>query len=94
VSGHSNLTDTSMWNATDAVRFTDSAGVRWRVVDRAAPAPDVAPNGLIAHCLIFLSESIVRRVWIFPKEWRRLSPAALEALTDRLQPAQPGPPRA
>jgi hypothetical protein len=34
--------------------------------------------------LIFLSESIVRRVWTFPADWRQLSAAALEALTDRL----------
>jgi hypothetical protein len=69
--------DTSLWNAPDAVHFTDSAGVSWRVVD-------YAPNEAVAHCLIFLSESIVRRVRIFPNNWRWLSPAALEALTDRL----------
>jgi hypothetical protein len=70
-------TDTSMWNAADAVRFIDSAGVPWRVVD-------YAPNEKAPLCLIFLSESIVRRVRTFPRDWRRLSPAALEALTERL----------
>ena len=69
--------DRSLWNAPDAVRFTDSAGIPWRIVD-------YTPNDGAAHCLIFLSESIVRRVRTFPKNWRWLSPAALEALTDRL----------
>lgn len=72
---------TSMWNAPDAVRFTDGDGVAWRVVDYVAPD---APNERGAHSLIFLSESIVRRVWTFPADWRQLSAAALEALTDRL----------
>lgn len=69
--------ETSLWNAPDAVHFTDSAGICWRVVH-------CAPNESAGHCLIFLSESIVRRVRTFPNEWRWLSPAALEALTDRL----------
>jgi len=72
-----NRPDTSMWNAPDALRFTDSAGVSWRVVDHA-------PNEEAGHCLIFLSETVVRRVRTFPKDWRRLSAAALEALTERL----------
>ena len=70
-------TDTSMWDMPDAVRFIDSAGVPWRVVD-------YAPNEEAAHCLIFLSESIVRRVRTFPTDWRQLAPAALEALTEHL----------
>ena len=81
MSDHSNPTHTSMWTAPDAVRFTDTAGVPWRVVDSVAPD---AANEETGRCLIFLSESIVRRVRIHPTDWRRLSPAALEALTERL----------
>ena len=71
-----------MWNAPDAVRFTDSAGIKWRVVDYIASN---APNERASHSLIFLSESVVRRVWTFPDDWRGLSPAALEALTECLE---------
>jgi hypothetical protein len=33
------------------------------------------------RCLIFSSETAIRRVWRFPVEWRRLAEAELEALS-------------
>ena len=66
-----------LWNAADAVRFTDSQGTTWRVVERETAH---VPGARGARCLIFLLEGVVRRAWAYPPGWLTLPPAALEAL--------------
>ena len=42
-----------------------------------------APWGRAERCLIFMSEYLVRRVWMVPDDWRSLSARELEALSWR-----------
>jgi hypothetical protein len=80
MSGAFNPVDAPLWNAGDAVRFTDAEGIAWRVVERSAVH---VPGSHGPWCLIFLSEGLVRRVWSYPPGWRTLAPTALESLTLR-----------
>ena len=68
-----------MWNDPTAVHFVDGKGVWWRVIERAT---DTLPGARGSHCLIFMCEAIVRRVWTYPADWRALSSTGLEQLTD------------
>jgi hypothetical protein len=63
-----------------AVSFMDADGESWRVTER--DCRDV-PGARGTRCLIFMSESVFRRVWLYPAEWRALSAIALEALSWR-----------
>jgi hypothetical protein len=63
-----------------AVEFMDADGESWRVTER--DCRDV-PGARGARCLIFMSESVFRRVWVYPADWRTLSAAALEELSWR-----------
>ena len=58
--------------------FQDAAGVSWRVFE--------LPAGAAAHvswspCLIFESDTAVRRVRNFPPHWSALSPLDLERVS-------------
>lgn len=66
-----------LWDAPDAVRFIDGDGIAWRLVERGAAE---VPGARGAACLICLSEKVVRRLWQYPRHWRTLAPAELEAL--------------
>ena len=55
-----------------------ATGERWCVREAA---PSTLPGHEGARCLIFASDMILRRVWTYPADWRRLSPAELVALS-------------
>jgi hypothetical protein len=63
-----------------AIEFADAAGEPWRVTERDCRG---APGARRARCLVFMSESVFRRVWSYPAEWRTLAAAALEELSWR-----------
>lgn len=69
-----------LWHAEDAVRFTDANGVAWRVVECASAH---VPGARGPRCLLFFSEGLARRVWVYPPHWRTLPPLALAALMRR-----------
>jgi hypothetical protein len=56
------------------IEFVDAANVYWRVKERNSGAD---PGARGARCLVFSSEQAVRRVWVYPPEWRTLSNASL-----------------
>jgi hypothetical protein len=64
----------------DTVTVRDDRHVRWSISER--DAADV-PGARGPRCLVFMSESTVRRIWTYPASWRRLSPDALLALSER-----------
>ena len=65
------------------VVFRDPADLSvWRVREGDCPPGMAAPPGR-TRCLIFESESVVRRVWDFPADWRRLAPEELLAVSWR-----------
>lgn len=59
--------------------FTDHAsGHHWSVVEVSTAT---LPGARRSHCLIFVTESSVRRVWHYPDDWRALNDAQLVALS-------------
>lgn len=58
--------------------FRDGAGCVWNVYEVAAGAVPWAKG---RRCLLFDSESAIRRVWRYPPDWRTLSEAELETLS-------------
>jgi len=60
--------------------FRDAAGCTWSAHEVAAGAVPWAHG---PRCLLFGSETVVRRVWDYPPDWRALSDAELEALSWR-----------
>ena len=60
--------------------FRDAAGCTWSVHEVAAGAVPWAHG---PRCLLFGSETAIRRVWHYPPEWRTLSDAELETLSWR-----------
>jgi hypothetical protein len=63
-----------------AIDFADAAGEFWRVTERDCRS---VPGARGARCLVFMSESVFRRVWSYPADWRALAAAALEELSWR-----------
>jgi hypothetical protein len=68
-------------NVVSPVRrtFVDTVGRGWSVreVDMIGLAWARGP-----HCLLFDTDGMVRRVWVYPADWAYLSDAALLALSD------------
>ena len=62
-------------------RFTDSAGVRWRVSERWVYVSRISPA---IHCLVFDSGHALRHVQDFPFDWDALTAEELEALSWQL----------
>lgn len=60
------------------VEFVDPTYVQWRVSERDARRD---PGARADVCLIFSCNGMVRRVWDYPADWRRLSAAELLALS-------------
>ena len=59
------------------VRFTDSAGITWRVYERDLRiGHDPAPR----RCLVYDNDAVWRRVTDYPADWATLPSVALEAL--------------
>jgi hypothetical protein len=63
-----------------AIDFADAVGEVWRVTERDCRG---VPGARGARCLVFMSESVFRRVWKYPADWRALAAAALEELSWR-----------
>ena len=61
--------------------YRDSDGCTWSVHEVAAGA---VPWARGPRCLLFRSETAVRRVWHYPLDWRSLPDAELEALSWRV----------
>lgn len=61
--------------------FQDGAGCVWTVHEVATGAALWAKG---PRCLLFGSESAIRRVWRYPPDWRTLSVAELETLSWRV----------
>jgi hypothetical protein len=66
--------------ASGRVIVHDDRGVRWEVSERDAAH---VPGARGPRCLVFMSDSAVRRVWTYPPTWRLLSAAALLAVSER-----------
>ena len=54
-------------------------GVRWAVHEASASR---TPGAQASRCLIFDSEGIVRRLWVFPEQWERLADIEIIGLLD------------
>lgn len=52
----------------------DAAGTRWRVTEVRGQH---VPGARGSACLVFESDSAIRRVWDYPPSWRELPPADL-----------------
>src|ERR687890_87916 len=61
--------------------FSASDGTRWCVHERDASGMHGARG---AHCLVFETGNVLRVVWRYPREWRTLDDAALEALANAI----------
>jgi hypothetical protein len=64
----------------DTVTVYDDHGVAWEISERDASR---VPGARGPRCLVFMSESAIRRVWAYPAGWRHLSTDALFALTEK-----------
>ena len=62
------------------VLFADAHGERWSVKERDTRNE---PGAKADSCLVFSNENAIRRVWKYPRDWRALGPAELEALGAR-----------
>ena len=62
------------------VEFVDPSFVQWRVSERDARRD---PGAKADICLIFACAGMVRRVWDYPSDWRKLSAAELILLSLR-----------
>jgi hypothetical protein len=64
--------------ATPLYQFVDPKGIDWRIYE--VPSAQVpAPRG--PQCLIFESDTAIRRVWNYPEDWQLLSSDELTALS-------------
>jgi hypothetical protein len=61
-----------------SVAVEDRSGVRWRVYERVTTGE---PGARRDRCLIFDSDSVVRRVWNYPPDWWQLPQGELLALS-------------
>lgn len=61
----------------DGLEFMDAANVCWLVRERACHGD---PGARGAYCLIFSCETAVRRVWVYPRDWKSMNAASLAAL--------------
>jgi hypothetical protein len=62
----------------DPLTFDDGERVQWSVTEQEGMW---VPGARGDRCLIFMSESVCRRVWAFPPDWRTLSAIALTTLS-------------
>ena len=60
------------------IDYLDRHNVSWRVTERDARRDPGAPS---EWCLVFASDSAIRRVWSYPATWRTMSDSELEALS-------------
>ena len=60
------------------VRYSDGAGSFWSVREQDASR---TPGARETRCLIFDSVDAIRRVWIYPANWRQFTAEALIALS-------------
>ena len=64
---------------TDPARvYVDARGVSWTV--REVVCGD-EPWAKGARCLVFATDTAIRRIWRYPADWHRLSDDALETLS-------------
>ena len=63
-----------------AREFMDETGTEWEVSEVDASTIPGARGG---RCLIFSSAHAIRRVWNYPPDWYRVSPAELSAISWR-----------
>jgi hypothetical protein len=61
-----------------AREFMDETGTEWEVSEVDASQIPGARGG---KCLIFSSAHAIRRVWDYPPDWYRQSPAQLRAIS-------------
>jgi hypothetical protein len=62
------------------VSVYDDQGVRWVVSERDAAS---VPGARGPRCLVFMSDTAVRRVWTYPATWRHLTADALLAVSEQ-----------
>ena len=76
------MTNPERWSplhtSHDAVWFRDANRITWWVTERDGLG---VPGSRGAHCLVFMSDYAMRRVWQYPNDWRELEPESLEALS-------------
>jgi hypothetical protein len=63
-----------------SLHFVDADGTSWRITERDCRG---VPGAHAARCLVFMSESVFRRIWEFPADWRSLSGDELALLSWR-----------
>jgi len=69
---------TSEASDTRTRALVDARGNEWLVREVNTPQPWAHAK----RCLIFSSSAVVRRLWIYPEGWARLSSAELLALLE------------
>ena len=62
---------------TRPIGIVDRRGISWWVTERDTRHDPGSPAD---RCLIFANDSVIRRVWNYPRDWDRLSDAELDAL--------------
>lgn len=68
------------------MRIINFEGIQWRVDELDTSS---TPGSRGAHCLVFDADSIVRRVWTYPADWRELSDRELAGLLDNVSGPAP-----
>ena len=63
---------------SSSVEFYDSEGTLWIVRERDAGR---VPGAQGKRCLIFSSDTTIRRVWNYPSDWRDLPASVLRDLS-------------
>ena len=62
----------------EPLTFDDDDRVNWSVTEHKGVS---VPGARGDRCLVFMSESVCRRVWTFPSDWRTLSAIGLATLS-------------
>lgn len=65
----------------DGIEYLEIVGeshVTWRVVEVAGHE---VPGTHGEHCLLFIGEGVIRRVWEYPPEWKTLGAKELARLS-------------
>lgn len=69
------------------IGIIDRRGISWRVTERDARLDPGCPA---ERCLVFANDSVVRRVWNYPRDWDCLSDEELDILgSSRATPPLP-----
>jgi hypothetical protein len=76
--GPAPMSDVDGGSAVEFAEWDDGVLVRWYVNEVDARR---VPGARGARCLVFVCESVIRRVWRYPSDWRSLDGHGLARLS-------------